>query len=299
LIIRRNWRLTPINHNKMSDQYYTINSAIYWAQNALKEANCSPTPMLDAEVLLIHALGITKEDIYFDPERVIAEKDYYKYEKLIARRKNSEPIAYITGEKEFFALPIKVNEDVLVPRPETEELVERALNFIKEYDGKSLAVLEIGTGSGAIAIALAKSLENWQEKYNFKAGKIKIIASDCSKKALKQAKKNAKANKVDKKIEFIESDLLDKIKKKDKDKIELVVTNLPYLDIEKRDRFPKDLSYEPGLALFCSEGGLELYNQLLEDIPNQLPNVKKVIVEVLDSQAGKLPDMGILDVVEV
>lgn len=283
----------------MTDQYYTINSAIYWAQNALKEANCSPTPMLDAEVLLIHALGITKEDIYFDPERVISDKDYFKYERLIARRKDSEPIAYITGEKEFFALPIYVTPDVLVPRPETEELVERALNFIKEYNGKSLTILEIGTGSGAISIALAKSLESWQEKYDFKSGKIKIIASDCSKKALSQAKKNAKTNKVEKKISFIESDLLNKIKVTDKKKIGLVIANLPYLDIEKRDRFPRDLSYEPGLALFCGEGGLELYNRLLADLPNQLPNLKKVIIEALDSQVNNLPQFDWLDVVEI
>jgi len=282
-----------------SENIYTISSALSWAQHALKEANCTPTPMLDAELLLMFALGISKEDIYFDSERTIPEKFYFDYEKLVARRKNSEPIAYIIGEKEFFALPFKVNQDVLVPRPETEELVERALDFIKNYDGKNLTILEIGTGSGAIAIALAKSLQNWAEKYDFKTEKIKIIASDCSKKALSQARKNAKLNKVVNDIEFIESDLLDKIKAKDKNKIELVIANLPYLDIEKRDRFPRDLSYEPGLALFCGEGGLELYKKLIPDIPNQLPNVKKVLIEVLDVQVKDMPKYDWLEVVEV
>ncbi len=281
----------------MTDQYFTINSAIYWGLNALKEANCSPTPMLDAEVLLMHAMKLTKEDIYFDPERIVPEKEYFQYEKLIARRKNGEPIAYITGKKEFFALPIEVSPDVLVPRPETEELVERALGFIKDYNGKKLTILEIGTGSGAIAIAIAMSLQNWQEKYEFDYKKIKIIAVDCSKKALKIAKKNAKIHKVDKIVTLLESDLLEKIK--DKKKIDLVIANLPYLDLEKKDRFPLDLSFEPSLALFCGEGGMELYNRLLKDIPKQLPNVKKVIIEVLDSQTEKLPNMDILDVVEV
>ena len=204
---------------------------------------------LDADILLSYVLKKPREFIYAHPEHKLTKKQQKKFLQLINRRKKLEPIAYIIRQKEFFSLPFYVDKNVLIPRPDTETLVEKVLNFIARQETRSLSkltknpslrtraaltIIDIGTGSGCIAIALKKYLPQ-----------CKIIATDIAKKALKIAKKNAKINKM--KIEFICSDLFDQVPKKYLGKIDIIVANLPYLP--KNVAKKKNLRYEPNIAL--------------------------------------------------
>lgn len=273
------------NSEEKLDEIYTVGMALWWAENALKEVGI-PSPGLDAEILLGQAAELTKEEIFFSPDQELSSEKYYLFERLIARRKNFEPIAYITGNKEFFGLNLDVNNNVLVPRPETEDLVESALDTIKKYDGKECTILEIGTGSGAIVLALANSLKNWGEKHNFDFNKFKIIATDISKDCLAVAKENAKKLGLDTSVDFIESDLLENIGEIKKP--ELLLANLPYLDEEKINSYPADLEHEPGLALFTKDKGLALYKKLFKQLDEYRIAPKKIIIECEGWQAEEL-----------
>lgn len=224
-----------------------IGSAVFTATKKLKSS--SSTPSLDADVILSYLLHQPREFIYSHPEHELNKKQEKNFLLLINRRKKLEPIAYIIGQKEFFSLPFYVDKNVLIPRPDTESLVEKVLNFIARQETRSLGklakspslrtraditIIDIGTGSGCIAISLKKYLP-----------RVNIIASDISKKALKIATKNAKKNQV--KIKFYESDLFSNIPKKYMGKIDIIVANLPYLP--KNVAQKKNLKYEPNIAL--------------------------------------------------
>src|SRR3989344_5687482 len=195
----------------------TIIGAQKFAVAKLKKVDAT-SAILEAEVLLSAVLNQSKEFILTNPQLKITKAQEKKYKSLIKRREKFEPVAYLTREKEFYGLNFQVNKNVLIPRPETELLVEEIINEIKKseiWNLKSLPVqtgkiviVDVGTGSGAIAIALKKHLPP-----------TKIIATDNSLAALKVARNNAKLNKV--KIQFIYSDLISKVK----DKIDIIAAN--------------------------------------------------------------------------
>jgi release factor glutamine methyltransferase len=273
----------------MSENYYTVAMALTWGQHALEDAQITPTPALDAEILLGHATGATKEEIYFEPTTEVLEKDYHEYERLIARRKNGEPVAYIISKKEFFGIDFSVDKSVLIPRPETEELVDKALELINNNNNKkNFGVLDLGTGSGAIAISIAMSLKKWHKDHKFEYKNISIFASDISEKALNKARENAKNHEVDHEIEFIKSDLLGDIK--NIKKVDLIVANLPYLDPVNRNNYAVDLSYEPHLALYAGENGMDYYQNLFGQI-KKLAIKPMVIVECEEYQKEALENL--------
>lgn len=268
----------------MNENNYTIGMALEWGEHALQETGTT-TPALDAEVLLSYAANLTKEQIFFDISMPLEEKSFFDYERLIARRKNGEPVAYIIGKKEFFGLEFEVDSCVLIPRPETEELVEKALDYIKDFKGKKLTALDLGTGSGAIAVAIVSSIKKWQEKYEFDISKFKFIASDVSAEALAKAKKNAKKCGVDKMIKFVESDLLKNIE--ETKEIDLIVANLPYLDPAKRNEYSPELSEEPAVALYAGAKGMDYYAELFREIEEA--NISpKVILECFEAQKNEI-----------
>ncbi|MEK7167578.1 MAG: HemK/PrmC family methyltransferase, partial [Patescibacteria group bacterium] len=219
----------------------TILQALTKARKTLQKKTSSPN--LDAEIVLTFALKKPKEHIYAHPEKEFNPKKFFN---LIQRRAKGEPVAYITGHKEFFGLDFLVDKNVLIPRPETELLVEEAL---KEKGG----VLEVGTGSGCISIAIKKN-----------SPQRDVTAVDISAKALNLAKKNAKLNKV--KIGFVKSDLLQKVEKD----YDTIVANLPYLLKKEKDRSTK---LEPKKALYAD---IELYERLFK----QIGNFKTILCEI-------------------
>jgi len=238
-----------------------------WLEKAakkLEKANCK-TPRLDAEVLLMHALGEKREFIYTYPETKLIPSQQKKLNKTLERRLKHEPIAYIISRKDFFGLPFYINRAVLIPRPETETLMEEALNLIKKEKPKT--IYEVGTGSGAVAIALAKNFP-----------KTKIIASDISKTALKTAQKNIVSYHLSRRLKLVHSHLGQHIKFAD-----LLIANLPYLPQKLRSSVEPELLFEPPSALFGGKDGLELYRELLSQT-----KFRTAIIELGTSQQKKL-----------
>lgn len=210
---------------------------------------------LDAEVILSYVLKKPREYVLAHTERILKPAEQKMCSTLIARRTKYEPIAYLIGEKEFYGLPIKVNKNVLIPRPETELLVSEIICLVQSKGSKS-TILDIGTGSGSIALALAKNLP-----------KARILALDASADALSLAKINAKALRLE--ISFKKSDLLKNVKSEIiKDSI--LAVNLPYLDKREIKDFPieikRGLKYEPQDALYAGKHGTALYEELFEQI---------------------------------
>lgn len=224
---------------------------------------------LDAELLLSFILKKSKEFLYTYPDFKLSNIQIEKYKNLIKKRSKNYPIAYILGYKEFFGLKFFVSGDVLIPRPETELLVEEVLKIYNLGGCQPRRLLEIGTGSGCISIALSKN------------GIKNITACDISESALKIAMKNAKLNNI-KNIKFIKSDLLKNLKNI---KASIIIANLPYLENNYKE---KSIKYEPGLALYSKDNGLYHYKKLFEEIKNLEYKPKYTFIELNPEQIENL-----------
>lgn len=211
----------------------------------------SSTPRLDVEILLQKALGdVDRLYIHLNLEKVLSQEEDNLFLKLINERLNNRPIAYIVGNREFMGLDFYVQEGVLIPRPDTEILVEEVIEIGKNKD--EIEILDIGTGSGAITVSLAKYLDN-----------ANLTSVDISEIALEVGKKNAISNNVDNKIEFIKSNLFTEIDKNKK--FDIIVSNPPYIrkkDVETLESQVKD--FEPYTALEGGEDGLDFYRKITE-----------------------------------
>ena len=233
----------------------TIGDAIAWGTSLLDESDAIPASRSrsDAILLLRHVLGIPHAEMYAYRERPLTALQTEAFNASLQQRLRGMPVQYITGEQEFFGLPFHVTEDVLIPRPETEHLVEAAIARLKDLPTARIA--DVGTGSGAIAVALAHSLPT-----------AEVTALEISPAALAVAAENAKHNEVAARIRFIESDLLDAVAD---EHFDALVSNPPYVADSERRSLPVEVrEYEPGQALFAGPTGLEVYQQL---IPAALP----------------------------
>lgn len=212
-----------------------------------------PTPRLDSEVLLAYAFSTDRLGLYLRYGRIVPESVLEVFRSLVRRRVAREPVAYITGEKEFYGLSFRVTRDVLVPRPETELLVEHFVSRVR----KDLAsrVLDVGTGSGIIAVAVATELP---ESF--------VVATDISASALVVARENAQRHHVTSRIEFRCGDLLDVLQSGET--FDAVLANLPYIPTgEFKLLEPEVTQYEPRLALDGGEDGLTLIRRLVKAVP--------------------------------
>ena len=225
------------------------------------------SPLIESEILLSFVLKKPKEFLYTHPEYQIPKIKYKEFIKLIKRRKKGEPIAYILGYKDFFGLRFKVTKDVLIPRPETEWIVEEVINEVSSSKYQVSKILDVGTGSGCIAISIAKNLNKIKTKH-------KITASDISSKALKVAKANAKTHKV--KIDFLKSDLFSKVGDK---KFDLIIANLPYVPLKDYKKFLEGLKFEPRLALTDGTNHFIIYKKFFEQVGKHLSETGKIFLE--------------------
>ena len=214
------------------------------------------SPRLCAEILLAHQLNTDRLKLYLNYDQPVCEQDLNKYRAMIKRLVEGEPVQYLTGVQEFWSMDFNVNGNVLIPRPETEILVEQALKVHKEeYADKSrdISILDIGTGSGAIAIAIASEFE-----------KAKISAVDISAKALDTAKLNAAKYEVENRINFYEGNLFEPFQK-DRQLFDMILSNPPYVTTKEYDLLPlKIKAFEPKLALEGGEDGLLYIREILE-----------------------------------
>jgi len=259
-----------------------INQIIQRHSSQLK--NNSSSPILDIELLLTKILNKPKEFLFKYPEKNLTLKQFSKFQKLFKRRFKGEPIAYILGHKEFYGLDFKINKNVLIPRPETEILVEEALNYIKKE--KARMIIEIGVGSGAIIIALAKN------------SKAQFFATDISSKALNIAKQNAKFHKT--KIKFFKGNLLAPILQLPNSQFlipnSLIVANLPYLDHKEENLLPSSntigLKFEPKIAYDGGPDGLKYFRQLFAQIQKYNLKPKAIFLEIGHKQAQKIKNLA-------
>lgn len=244
-----------------------------------KLEHISDTPRLDVEILLEKALGdVDSLYIRLNLNKEVTEDEFNIFNNLIEDRLNGRPIAYIVGNREFMGLDFYVQEGVLIPRPDTEALVEEIIELCK--DKKDLSLLDIGTGSGAITVSLAKYLNNADVK-----------SFDISEIALQIGKKNAINNNVEDKIEFIKSDLFSAIKDTDI-QFDVIVSNPPYIprkDIETLHTQVKD--YEPYNALEGGEDGLDFYRDITEQSVNYLKQNGILAYEVGHDQAQDVAEI--------
>jgi release factor glutamine methyltransferase len=204
----------------------------------------------DALLLLLYALGIDRAALHADPGRTLTLDQQARYESLILRRLASQPIQYITGEQEFYSLALHVSPAVLIPRPETEHLIEAVLAELKS--DAALQILDVGTGSGAIAIALARHLPN-----------AHVTATDISPAALEVAAANAGRHNLASRIRFVEADLLDAFTPCE-GSFDAIVSNPPYVPAGARATLhPQVRDFEPAAALFAGVDGLDVYRRLI------------------------------------
>lgn len=190
-------------------------------------------------ILTSEILGLTRLDIALEPQKQLSEKEIGQFEVAIEKLQRHEPVQYITGNTEFFGLTFKVDHDVLIPRPETEELVQWILEDLQKKEVGKLKILDIGTGSGCIAVSLAKHLPQAQ-----------ISAIDISKEALAVASENARLNDVH--VDFMEGDILKVMELNEE--YDLVVSNPPYVrDLEKEEMQKNVLDFEPATALYVRD----------------------------------------------
>jgi release factor glutamine methyltransferase len=235
----------------------------------------------DAEALLLHTMREVRPDVnlawlFAHGHETLAAHSEAIFRASVERRRAGEPIQYITGEAEFYGLSFKVNRDVLIPRPETEHVVEKVIELARGFERPRIA--DVGTGSGAIAVALASHLPA-----------ARIHAIDKSAAALKVARENATRNGAAEKVRFHEGDLLAPVAGK---LFDLIVSNPPYVPEADRDSLAIEVrEYEPARALFAGADGLEIYRRLIPAAFGALFNERYLVLEIGFGQQTSVRDL--------
>ena len=246
-----------------------------WSTNRLKDHRIE-NPRLNAELLLARSLNLSREGLYRNLHGQLKEKERETLEKMIQRRISGEPLQYILEKQEFWSIDLKVDPRVLIPRPETELLVEQSLLILSENSfGGVPSILEIGTGSGAIAIALAKEVKD-----------IFLIATDISRDALVLARENAKSAGIQDQIKFVNGDLFGPLHpSKERKPFDLILSNPPYIIRHEIGSLAKEVrEYEPTIALDGGEDGLEFYRHLISQAPFYLREGGWLLLEIGQNQ---------------
>jgi release factor glutamine methyltransferase len=254
-----------------SEQPWTIRRLLDWTRNYLSQKE-SESPLLDAQVLLAHALGCRKIELYTRFEEVVQEEVRARFRELIQKRVKGCPVAYLVGRKEFFSLEFEVNGDVLIPRPDTECLVDACLRLAKAVPAP--AILDVGTGSGAIPIVLARQ----------HSGAV-LTATDIDEKALAVAKRNAAKHGVAERIRFLAGDLFAPTPKGEQ--FDFVLSNPPYIPTAAIAGLAAGVrDYEPRTALDGGEDGFAMFDRLVAQAPDFLKPDGYLILEIGAPQEG-------------
>ena len=243
---------------------------------ALLAKNRIDTPKLDAEILLARALDKNRSYLMTWPEKVPSKAVVSEFQRWLSRRAACEPVAYILGDQEFYGHLFQVSPAVLIPRPETEHLVEKALGWCRERGIDSPKILDLCTGSGCVGLALALELP-----------KASVTLTDLSPEALAVARHNADTHDVDKRVRFFEGDLFEPLP--DGERFDLVLANPPYVEESFRAEMQKDvLDYEPHLALFAEDDGLNLIREVVAQSPKYLNQPGLLAMEMGSGQSARV-----------
>ncbi len=256
-------------------QQWRIKEILEWTTRFFMEKGIEE-PRLEAEVLLARVLQKDRVYLYANYEAPVNQEERVSYRGFISRRVNGEPLAYIVGYKEFMSLEFKISPDVLIPRPDTELLVETVIDLAR--DKGDLRICDVGTGSGAIAVSLAYYLPD-----------SCVYASDICSRALEIARKNAQRHKVD--VHFSLGDLLYPLL--NEKKFDVITANLPYISPAEYAELEQGVRiYEPGKALLASGDGLDIYRRFLPQACTMLKSGAYLFIEIGSGQGEQALNMG-------
>jgi len=236
----------------------------------------SDSPRLDAELIVAHALGLVRIDLYLQFDRPLTDAELDLVRELLRRRGRGEPVAHLTGRREFHGRSFRVTPAVLIPRPETETLVDRAL-VAARVSGGELRIADLGTGSGCLACTLAAELPL-----------ATVLASDVSPAALAVAEENAEALGVADRVVFVQGSWVDGLVSD----VDLVVSNPPYVTTEEMETLPRDVGFEPRVALDGGPDGLDSYRVLFPAVAELAWRARWVGVEVDNRRAGAVAELA-------
>ncbi|HUJ82325.1 MAG TPA: peptide chain release factor N(5)-glutamine methyltransferase [Candidatus Acidoferrales bacterium] len=246
-----------------------IRSALREAMGRLESAGV-PSHALAAELLLMHALNRDRTWLYSHPEDEISPATREQFYALIAQRADGVPTQYLTGKQEFWGLDFEVTPAVLIPRPETEHVIEVTVDRLgAERKNNPLQIADIGTGSGCIAVALAHELRQ-----------AEIVATDISREALEVAKRNSARHNATNRIRFIESNLFEALRE-ESPKFDVIVSNPPYIPLREAPQLQREVrAHEPPIALFAGEDGLAVFAPLIRDARDLLKPRGLLVLEL-------------------
>ena len=236
------------------------------------EKHGADSPRLDAELLLAHALSVRRLDLYLQFDRPLTDPELSNYRSLIGRRAKGEPVAYLVGHKEFMGLDFEVTPDVLVPNPDTEPLVQRAVAIAREAS-RGVRVADVGTGSGCIAISIAHYAPN-----------AEVWASDISERALAVAARNVRAHGLESRVHLACGDMMEPLGTG----FDIVCANLPY--VSTTAKLAAEVLAQPARALYAEGGGAALVSRLIVQSPRHLAPGGRVLAELDPSIVAAVTD---------
>lgn len=240
---------------------------IQWAIPYLAQKGIQ-NPRFDVEVLIAYALKMDRLKVYLEFDRPLDMQELAVIREFLKRRSQHEPLQYITGQREFFGLTFKVGPGVLIPRPETEQLVECAIEYLRELPEEKRLVLDLGTGSGCVAIAIAKSIH------------CQIWAVDISQKALEIAAINGR-NLETQSIQWRQGHWFEALKQEDPDQFAVITCNPPYISNDEKEELASEVKdYEPSEALYAEHKGFKAYEDIFQGFKNRLLSGGIAIFEI-------------------
>lgn len=260
----------------MSQEAWTIGRVVTWAADDFRSRGIE-SPRLEAELLLAEVLGVDRMRIILDNDRPLLPSELARYREVIKRRRAREPVAYIRGEREFYGRPFRVDRRVLIPRPDTEALVETALERTSHLS-MSGRMLDLCTGSGCVATSFAKERPTWQ-----------VTGTDLSPDAIDVARDNAYRLGAIWNVRWLVGDLFDPI---GDERFDLITANPPYIALGEAPELSPDIrDYEPHLALFGGEEGLDIVRRIIERAPLHLRRGGVLSMEIGAGQADTVVEL--------
>lgn len=260
----------------MSD--WTIQKLLTWITEYLTQKDVD-SPRLSAELLLSKVLGLKRIELYTQFGKDVPQEQLDELRGLVKRAGLHEPVAYLVGKTEFYSIEFDVTSDCLIPRPETEQIVQRAIEFLRKREGDQL-VCDLCTGCGIIAVAIAKNVPA-----------AKVIATDISAPALAMAAKNVQKHGLQERIELREGDLFEPLIPP-LDQFDLIASNPPYVSAAEYETLDKNVKdYEPRIALHAGEGGLDVYKRIAEKVGPFLKPDGILLMEIGYSQGPAVREL--------
>lgn len=252
---------------------WTIQKLLNWITQYFTDKKVD-SPRLSAELLMCSVLSMSRIELYTQFDKIISKDNLDKLHKLVKRAAENEPVAYLIGKTEFYSIELNINKTCLIPRPETELLVERAIDFLRGRGGKQI-VCDLCTGCGCIAVAIAKNFQDCE-----------IIATDISSEALETAEQNVKKFKLADRIKLLRGDLFEPfIPQIETVKFDLIVCNPPYVNAADYTELAKNVKdYEPKEALYGGIDGLDIYRRIAQRVDDFLKADSSLIMEIGYSQ---------------